>query len=128
MSISLTEANDYFNTHVQGDAWEGFSVGQRNRAILHAKRQVSERLGDDFTDTSTVDGEMPRHDLACYEQAFYLLRASDLPRDGDTGAPRYLDNDGEQYEGGGGWQSICKAANSYITGYIGFPGVELRRG
>lgn len=127
MAIDLSGADAYFQTHVNGTAWEDFDAHLRIRGIAHAKRMISERVAD-FLDADTVDGDMPRHDVAVYEQALFLLSGSALPRDGESGAPRYLDADIEGPGNAIAEGKLCKAALHYITGPRPFPPVALSRG
>lgn len=128
MAITLTLADAYFGTHVQGTAWNDFEATQRERAVIHAKRLISARV-DDFTDDTTADGDAPRYDLAVYEQAFWMLSNSDLPRDGDTGAPRYLSNDGETYAEPVDINTLCPSCTKWIVGSgVPYPLLEMSRG
>jgi len=128
MAITLQLADAYFETHVQGTAWKDFDATQRERAVVHAKRLVSARV-EDFTDDTTADGDEPRYDLAIYEQAFWMVSNSALPRDGDTGAPRYLNNDGEKYTEPVNLDTLCPSCTQWIIGTeVPYPPLELSRG
>ena len=129
MSINLANADAYFATHVNGRAWNDFDEADRTRAVTHARRLISTRGGASFSDATTADGDAPRWDLAVYEQAFHMLRNSHLPRDGNTGAPRYLEDvEGKQDAPAFNPERISDAALKWIIGGRGWPPVEMRRG
>jgi len=129
VSIDVQGADTYFAGHVNGRAWADFDETDRIRAVTHARRLISSRGGTSFGDATTADGDAPRWDVAVYEQAFHMLRNSHLPRDGQTGAPRYLD-DAEGTAAGPAFnpERLCDAAAKWILGGRGWPPVEMRRG
>jgi hypothetical protein len=127
MSINLALADAYFSAHVNGRVWADFQEEDRGRAVTHALRIISARGRNNFRDTTTADGDSPRWDVAVYEQALHMLRNSNLPRDGQTGAPRYLEEQaGPPSEFNP--ERLCDAAIRWITGNRGWPPVEMRRG
>lgn len=133
MAITLSLANKYFAGHVMGSAWDDFDEVDQDKAIVHATRLLQTRAGTDWSDATTTieDAEIKeRWDLAVYEQAFHMLKNSPLPRDGETGAPRYLfgENDGQAPDQND-IEAICPAALRYITGPDRpFPQIEMKRG
>jgi len=80
MSIDITSANAYFGAavHIQSESWTRIPLARRIAAISHAARLIANRLEDPLETDTTSPGDFPRHDAAVYEQALWLLTASDL--------------------------------------------------
>lgn len=132
MSINVSQADNYFAGHVNGKAWEDFEEPDRVRAIDHARRIIETRAGAAFSDADTTiatSRTAARWDVAVYEQAFHMLKHSHLPRDGESGAPRYLETGEGEDEPSMDVERLCPAALRYIAGPgQAFPQVEMRRG
>ncbi|MDD5677127.1 MAG: hypothetical protein PHW60_03930 [Kiritimatiellae bacterium] len=79
MAIDITGANTYFGAmvHIKSEAWTTIPQAKRIAAIAHAARLIASRLEDDLETDTTVDGDIPRHDAAVYEQALWMLQEYD---------------------------------------------------
>lgn len=88
MSFTVANANTYFDGHVQKRAWAGYSVDEQTAALTHAERLVRRAVGVALTTDASEEGDAPRHDLAVYEQALYLLRNG--PNTPEGGAPAFV--------------------------------------
>lgn len=129
MAITLAKADVYFSEHVNGKAWDDFDDPDRERAIAHAQRIIQTRGGTSFsTEDTTISTRGARWDVAVYEQAFHMLKHSHLPRDGNSGAPRYLTDGEADPSPAFDVEKLADAALRYITGPLAFPVVEMRRG
>jgi len=91
MSIDLAGANAYFSpgNHLKAEVWAGFDEDQPGGAVAQAKRVLARMLCDGIEEEATTDGDFPRHDLAVYEQACYLLQASPSMADGTYTGPKW---------------------------------------
>ena len=97
--INKSNADTYFQSHPRGHSWSAFSDPDREAAIVHAKRLLSRMVRDGLIDETTTDGDFPRHDLAVYEQALWLLQQSPSMRDGNVDAPIPEATDTEEADG-----------------------------
>lgn len=82
MSLSITEANAYFarGAHVCAEEWQSQTAERRAAALNTAKQELTRILGRAINPTATTMYQMPREDVALYEQAMHLLR--NMPADG----------------------------------------------
>lgn len=91
MPLSITEANAYFapGSHVCGAEWNAQTVQRRTAALNTAKNELTRILGRVVNPTATAITDMPREDVALYEQALHLLR--NMPADGTV--PGFISQD-----------------------------------
>ena len=129
MAITVANADVHFASHVDGNAWDDFTDANKARGVAHALRLVQTRGGSAFVDADTTISTVgARWDLAVYEQAFFMLSNSHIPRDGSTGAPRYLETDTDPADPQD-VETLCNACLRYITGaQARYPNIEMRRG
>lgn len=87
--ISVGNANNYFQSHVHGDAWGEYSGEQKDHAITQARRDLSRALGRPIQDDEPpyVEGDKKRDEFAVYEQALYTLLSGVQPKGGGNPVP-----------------------------------------
>lgn len=132
MSLSITDANAYFApaSHVCAAEWNGQSVQRRQAALNTAKQELTRIIGRALNTTATAITDMPREDVALYEQALHLLR--NMPADG--GVPGFISQDPANPEEPRPQDSgrICQAARRWLSSgqSNGMPSgiIEMRRG
>lgn len=70
--MDLTAANQYFNTRLNADAWDGATDTNKTKALATAERHLQQ-----YKDR--VDAA--RFSYAIYEQALFLLQMTDFDRE-----------------------------------------------
>lgn len=132
MALSITEANDYFapGAHVCGAEWHSHDATRRSAALNTAKQEMTRILGRTINTTATAITDMPREDVALYEQAMHLLR--NMPADGTV--PGFISQDPANPEDPRPQDTgrLCEAARRWLSKprLNGMPAgmIEMQRG
>lgn len=89
--FTVARANTYFAGHIHRSTWNSFADADKTAALTHAVRILYRAMYRAPYERVTTDTEMPREDLAVYEQAFSLLRNG--PATSIGGVPGYVTAD-----------------------------------
>lgn len=121
MAIDVTGANTYFGvtSHVKSSTWTAISTNLRTAAIAHAKRVIARFINvdvSDLTTDATDDDDFPRHDVAVYEQALWMVQQSDAVVNGEASAPKVIGvkSEGAIEQNNFGW-TISPEAMRFLT-------------
>lgn len=117
--VTLVSANAYFGPtrHVLASVWAKYDGKQREAALYQANQLITRHTGLEPDDDATTTTDRPRPDLAVFEQALHMLRASPLTADGKT-PTRKWDNgrmsDQETPQGAADPYAICEEAMRWL--------------
>ena len=91
MSTSITRAlaDTYFSTRLDNEVWDGFSIGDRDKAIQSGLDDVSVAYGGDITSATVSTSNNYYPDRAVYHQALFLLVNSDHTANGELTGPKW---------------------------------------
>lgn len=92
MAININQANLYFSNsnHIKHSIWADIDDDDKQAAIGHAKRLIALILDTTINESTTSDSDFPRHDIAVYEQALWMLEQSQVIPNGDETAPKFI--------------------------------------
>lgn len=95
MAINTAGANVYFDpeNHTMSNVWASFRTEQKTAAIAQSKRILARALRRELDESESAITWDVREDLACYEQALYLLRNSPAVVEGTDGIQGFMAND-----------------------------------
>jgi len=123
MAIDVTGANTYFGVtvHVKAATWTEVSANLKAAAVAHAKRVVARFLNikvSELDADTTDDDDFPRHDVAVYEQALWMVQQSDAVVNGEESAPKVIGSksEGAVEQENFGW-TIAPEAMRFLVEY-----------
>ncbi len=113
--VTLAGANVYFapTKHVLAAVWGQYEGKHREAALYQANQLIARHIGVEPDDDATAITNRPRPDLAVYEQALHMLRATPFTADGKTPTRKWNNgrmSDQETPQGAADPYAICNEA------------------